>query len=806
MICSSLNRLFRTSPPRPLAGHPTGRSHISAGLISGGQVNGTQVYPTIKDTNGNYFSKDANGNPVDTLGRTALVSTVNGNTTTYDIPNSQGGTSRFTATTSTISVNTNFGQTGVTECSTNCTITVITRLDLPVTGMSYIFDYDSGTTPGNFGLLKTVTLPTGGTVNYTHTTFADAYGSKNRWVYTRTSGGGQWTYAPQVITTCAQGGVNCQQKVTVTKPSSDQCVHTFTMNNGAWNSQTGYYNGAVAPANLVMTLTTDYDYSNNCLPNGCTGARYITTTRNTTVIPGTTTLTRKTEYSYDSPTYANVAEVRDWNYYTGAAPSTPDFKTNITYVTAAAYTGIGIINRPLTVTKRTGSGTWISQTKYTYDTGSISTSGATNIVHHDDTTFGSSNAVRGNPTKMDALLASGASCPSSTCLETVLSYDITGQLVTGQDVAGNATTYSYTDSFFTDSGANPPQAYTPTQATNAYRTKVTRPLGLITTYGYYFGSGNGALVTGPNGNTQYAHYIDSLDRVTQRVDELGNATNFLYTGGTQVESILSFNGGASAVDALVTLDGLGRVSTAQTRQSPGSSNFDTVSGSYDTSGRLARISMPCVATAGQACPSTPATTFQYDGVNRRSSVTDGGGGTLSYVYSSNDIKRTAGPAPTTSSQLEYDGLGRLTSACELTATLPGNGNCTQTIPQTGYWTQYGYTMGTNSQTVSVTQNVQSSPVLNRTYTYDPLGRLTSELNPESGLTQYFYDTAPSSPGVACSGTSGGDLIKRYDANGNTTCYTYDPLHRVTSTTYSGPNAANHNKYFVYDAASYNGTS
>jgi hypothetical protein len=33
MIYSSLNRLFLTTPPLALAGHPNGRSHISHGLI-----------------------------------------------------------------------------------------------------------------------------------------------------------------------------------------------------------------------------------------------------------------------------------------------------------------------------------------------------------------------------------------------------------------------------------------------------------------------------------------------------------------------------------------------------------------------------------------------------------------------------------------------------------------------------------------------------------------------------------------------------------------------------------------------------
>ncbi len=51
-------------------------------------------------------------------------------------------------------------------------------------------------------------------------------------------------------------------------------------------------------------------------------------------------------------------------------------------------------------------------------------------------------------------------------------------------------------------------------------------------------------------------------------------------------------------------------------------------------------------------------------------------------------------------------------------------------------------------------------------------------------------------------------MKRYDAVGNTTCYAYDVLHRVTSITYpSGSYAANTpTKTFVYDVSTASGFS
>ena len=50
-------------------------------------------------------------------------------------------------------------------------------------------------------------------------------------------------------------------------------------------------------------------------------------------------------------------------------------------------------------------------------------------------------------------------------------------------------------------------------------------------------------------------------------------------------------------------------------------------------------------------------------------------------------------------------------------------------------------------------------------------------------------------------------MKKVDPQGTTTCFTYDALHRNTSITYSGGYASvTPNKYFVYDAATVNGTA
>src|SRR5439155_22785986 len=71
-------------------------------------------------------------------------------------------------------------------------------------------------------------------------------------------------------------------------------------------------------------------------------------------------------------------------------------------------------------------------------------------------------------------------------------------------------------------------------------------------------------------------------------------------------------------------------------------------------------------------------------------------------------------------------------------------------------------------------------------------------------TTYTYDYD-----AACSTNRyNGDLVKRVDAVGNVTCYTYDPLHRVTDITYPSGSYASvtPSRHFVYDSATVDGTA
>ncbi len=108
--------------------------------------------------------------------------------------------------------------------------------------------------------------------------------------------------------------------------------------------------------------------------------------------------------------------------------------------------------------------------------------------------------------------------------------------------------------------------------------------------------------------------------------------------------------------------------------------------------------------------------------------------------------------------LTLDALGRITNVTEDPGTSGLN-----------FGTSYSYDgLGNLKQ---VNQGSQT-----RTFSYDPLSRLLSATNPESGSVSYVYDG---------SGSNGlGNLWTRTDNKNSVTTYTYDPLSRPLTVAYS----------------------
>lgn len=365
--------------------------------------------------------------------------------------NSQGATSRFTVTTASIQVSTSFGKSGITEFSG--TLTVIQSILLP-DGNSYTFGYDSGTTPGHYGLLTSVTLPTGGQVVYGYSNFTDSLGNTNRWVTSRASGGGTWQYTPTVNLSCASGGSTCTQTVAVTKPSGDESDYLFTLNNGAWASNIEVFSGSHASGKLLESTSNTWDFSQSCTPGTCSGSQNVRKLITTTTLGANgdaNIVTNQTQLTYSDPNTSNVSSIKEWKFVAGVTlPSTPDRETDFTYLATSAYTSKNIVNRVLSQTVKNGSGTLLGQTSFTYDdSGSlVASSPSSGIEGHDDTNFSISDTVRGNLTTTTR--CTNLSSCSSNPLKSTIIYDTTGQVFSATDPNGNTTSFGYLDSFFND--------------------------------------------------------------------------------------------------------------------------------------------------------------------------------------------------------------------------------------------------------------------------------------------------------------------------------------------------------------------
>lgn len=653
---------------------------------------------------------------------------------------SQQVTEKFTS----VSIATSFGCSNVKEY--NGSVDLPNELDLP-DGTKYMFGYDSA------GLVNSITLPTSGTIGYTRT-WNCAGGTPS---LSRNDGAGTWTWT-QIVSSTVQ--------TTEKSPVGDTNTFNFLSD------------GLLSSAQLGSAASLSYCYNGNCNAVPGNGA-FISQRQVAESTGGSPQLTRQQTTSFNGFGLPTELDETDWGTPGSGSPGPLLRKTLTTY--AALNNIVGL---PASVVVEDGSGAQKAATCFGYDAGiPASTSGVANHV-------AAPGVARGNLTSVQRLLSgSCASAPVGPL--TTWTFDDTGQPLTSTDPSGQKTSYSYSDSY---AGAQPPAA------TNAFPTTVTLPstgaINHIEHFTYLLESGAVASKTDQNGNVTGYSYADPLGRLTAVTAADNSVTSTNYTGNT-FEQVLAFNNNQSTEDVLVTLDGFGRPVLRQKRQAPGSSYFDSVQTSIDGDGRVTAVTVPYIAAAGALAPNgTPETTTTFDALSRPLTVTDGGGGTEAYAYTGNDVLTTIGPAPANENpkrtQREYDGLGRLQSVCEVTGAT-GAGTCGQMVAQTGYWTRYARdTLGDITQVV---QNAQGAPTETRSFVFDALARLTSESNPESGTAYYYYD------GDSTCGKSFGDLLRRVDANGNTTCYAYDALHRLTGVSYpSGPNAgATPAKTFVYDS-------
>lgn len=719
----------------------------------------------------------------------------------WTLPGVNAGSSRYTICYAAVYTNIPWacGNLGSACTYDRSAIWMIQSVVLP-NGTAWTFQYDSlaSSTASDiaYGDLLQITTPEGGSISYTWSdlevpaeycddTGQTAYitGDVHRGVATRTvnandgMGPHTWTYTQALQGSCSST-TDIPFTTTVTDPNGNATVHLMTDVDSTDNAeafyetQANYYQGSASSGTLLKTVTTQYSYEKaNVLPF----VMDVLPSSMTTTLGGHSTTIRN---SYDSgeslyaggnSTYGNLTSKSIYDY-SGALLQT----TNISYQWQdnQNYLSANMVDLPATNAVLNAQGTTLSSTSYKYDEPAYLTGSGISIQHGTPI-----SSVRGNQSTVTQALGAGGTVVTHTNW-----YD-TGLPCQTIDARGNATTYGYSSSYI-----------------GAYNTNVTNVLSQTSSNAYDFNTGFKTQSIDVNQqHTTYAY--DLMDRrtlvtfpdngqITYCYNDLLSASCQGSTSGLSVLVSQKINSTTSKVQEY-DVDGLGREIHWRLLSDPsGTEDVDT---SYDAVGNIASVSNAYFASGSAG----GYTSYAYDALRRvllqcQPDNGTGSGGCvarnsyLQWSYSGNTT--TFSDELRNSWQRTTDALGRLTNVIE-----PGS-----------LVTSYGYDSLSNLLTVNQT-GVSGDTARNRSFAYDSLSRLIAARNPETS-------SATTPPSLSCAGATGTTWTAcyGYDANGNltsktdnrsiVTTYSYDPLNRLISKSYSSNANGSPSTCYQYDTA------
>lgn len=531
----------------------------------------------------------------------------------------------------------------------------------------------------------------------------------------------------------------------------------------------------------------------------------------------------KQTFAYDQ--YNNKTDTWEYDYGAGAPPAYATRHAHIDYlgntgfttnpVNGAVYdnpppvsatdTFIHLRSLPVqqtvyAVNPSTGAETWAAQTVNEYDRYDASTNHAALVNRANisglDSAFTTGYTTRGNTTRVDRWLNNSGSLKVSAYAQ----FDIAGNPVKAIDARNYATDFDFTDRFGAPDGDARANAV-PTELSGlssfAFATKVTNALShtAYTQFDYYLGSPVDS--EDPNGVKASLYYADALDRPTKKINAVGaidatqariyyDDTNRVITAVSDKDTLAqSDNINGSGLKSATKYDGLGRSWRAGRWHG---SQWEITDTEFDALGRPYHTSNPYTADNLDGAVNPPGlwVTKTYDTLSRVTAATTPDNATVTTAYNGNQVAVTDQTSKKRMS--ESDALGRLKKVWEVTAadvatvsvTFPGQSFTA------GYLTNYAYDTLDNLTTVTQ-QAGTSGTTQTRSFVYDPLKRLTSAANPESGTTSYTYD-------------NNSNLATKTDARSLTTTYGYNALNRNTSVLYSSyPNGSGYIER-VYDLA------
>ncbi len=496
---------------------------------------------------------------------------------------------------------------------------------------------------------------------------------------------------------------------------------------------------------MLNTTSYTYDANNNALtktdPLGVT-TNYTYDTNGNLLSEGATTTSTAT-YTYDS--YGNKTSAKDSK---GTTTYSYDANGNLTGTTDA------LGNTDTATYDASGNKTAETDAKgvtttYTYDT-------------------------------LGHMLSVSVPGSNSTTNTTTYTYDANGNRLQETDAAGKITTWTYNALNKVVSETDPDgKTKTITYNTNGNALTQTEPGDTgskTTTYAYdslnqvvtvtnpdsttvsytYDAVGNKKTMTDTNGSTTYTY--DSNNNLTQEVGPT-STINYSYDPNNRLTAKTVNNKTES-----YNYDGQNNLTSIVDASNNYIANF-----TYDGNNNL---------TAANYANSA-AINYTYDAANKLTSITNTGPtgpfASFNYTYFANDLINAIASTEGTTTY-EYDGQNRLSKITD----------------PTGKITAYTYdTVGNRTSMAAVVNGVTSTT----TYTCDSLtNELTLVTRPDSSTINYTYDAAGNivlkrvstdSTGTAYEYNSNNQLVKVTKPNGDTIGFAYDGDNRRISKTVNG---------------------
>ena len=362
---------------------------------------------------------------------------------------------------------------------------------------------------------------------------------------------------------------------------------------------------------------------------------------------------------------------------------------------------------------------------------------------------------------------------------TVTAYNADGQKTTVTQAGGiGATVTPRTTSYGYDPNGN----QTTVQDARGYTTTTTFNV-----------DDRATLITDPDNNATLTCY-DGADDTTETVPPTGVAANNLTPASCPSSYPSGYQSTPLAADATMYIYDANGNQTQMTTPAPvGQTGFETTSYTYDGNGNVTKTTAPPTSNGGPS----QITVDSYNPAGKLSTETTGynttAAATVSYCYN---------PEGGQTSVVYPDGNTSGIAQCESSYPWAVSANVNPT--QASYQTTSSYDSASEMVSTTSPQTAAAPSGATTTSTYDPAGNMLTRVDPNGVTITWTYTPLGKPASVSYSGSSAHSVTYTYDAEGNktgmvdatgTSGYSYDPFSELTSTT----NGAGQTTGYGYDA-------